>query len=173
MAISQVDVTRHLNVLRTFGLLSLGLLLPACQSRAPVVDLAAEKRAIEQASINFSSAETSGKPDSALTFMWDNAVLQPPDGPQVEGRDAVRAFYSPVRLSAPPADSAPPRSARTILISASGDLATEWGPGAIVVDLPTGPLLVRFKFLIVWERRAGVWKVRFNSWSGNVPPTAR
>ena len=56
------------------------------------------------------------------------------------------------------------------MISTSGDLATEWGPGAIVVNLPGGPLLVRFKFLIVWERRGGVWKVRFNSWNTNTPP---
>ena len=155
------------------GLLRLSLLLVACQPRGPVVDLAAEERAIEQASIDFSNAETSGKADSALAFMWDNAVLQPPDGPQVEGRDAVRAFYAPVKLSHPAADSTPPRSARTIQISSSGDLATEWGPGAIVVNLPTGPVLVRFKFLIVWQRREGVWKVRFNSWSETAPRASR
>ena len=147
-------------------------LLAACGTRGPSVDLAAEERAIKQASIDFSDAETSGKADSALAFFWDNAVLQPPDGPQVDGRDAIRAFYAPVKLSHPPADSMPPRSARTIQISASGDFATEWGPGAIVVTLPGGPLLVRFKFLVVWERRAGVWKVRFNSWSGTAPRTS-
>ena len=157
----------------SIGALSLSLLLAACQSRGAVVDLAAEERAIKQASIDFSDSETSGKPDSALAFMWDNAVLQPPDAPQVEGQEAIRAFYAPVKLSHPPADAAPPRSARTITISVSGDLATEWGPGAIVVNLPTGPLLVRFKFLIVWERRGGVWKVRFNSWSSSTAPANR
>ena len=149
------------------------LLVVACQSQGARVDLASAERAIQQASIDFSNAETSGKPDSALTFMWDNAVLQPPDGPQVEGRDAIRAFYAPVKLSHPPADSQPPRSARTIQISASGDMATEWGPGAIVVQLPTGPLFVRFKFLIVWEQRGGVWKVRFNSWNSLAPPATK
>lgn len=172
MAISQANLARHGRAVAIIGLLGISQLLAACQSRAAVVDLAAEELAIQQASIAFSNAETSGKTDSALAFMWDNAVLQPPDGPQIEGRDAVRLFYAPVALSAAPADSTPPRSARTIQISASGDLATEWGPGAIVVNLPNGPLLVRFKFLIVWERRAGVWKVRFNSWSGTAPAAA-
>ena len=172
MTSSKLRLSRQRAAAR-FGLLALSLLLAACQAREAVVDLAAEERAIKQASIDFSNAETSGKPDSALAFMWDDAVLQPPDAPQVAGRDAVRAFYAPVTLSPPPADSAPPRTARTIKISSSGDLATEWGPGAIVVNLPSGPLLVRFKFLIVWERRAGVWKVRFNSWSGNTPTASR
>ena len=151
------------------GGLGFMVLLAACGTRGPIVDLTAEEQAIKQASIEFSDAETSGKADSALAFIWDNAVLQPPDGPQVDGREAIRAFYAPVKLSPPPADSTPPRSARTIQISSSGDLATEWGPGAIVVTLPNGPLLVRFKFLIVWERRGGVWKVRFNSWSSTAP----
>jgi ketosteroid isomerase-like protein len=155
---------------RRAGLLLVSLLGVACQARAPQVDLAAQERAIRQASIDFSNAETSGKPDSALTFIWDNAVLQPPDGPQVEGREAIRAFYAPAKLSQPPADSMPPRTARAIQMSASGDLAVEWGLGAIVVQLPSGPLLVHFKFAIVWERRGGVWKVRFNSWSSVAPP---
>jgi ketosteroid isomerase-like protein len=142
------------------------LLTSACQSRDATVDLAAAKAAVMEASANFSRAETSAQPDSALTFMWADAVLQPPDSAQIEGRDAIRAFYGRVKLAPPPADSAPPLSARTIQISSSGDLAAEWGPGAIVVVSPTGPVLVRFKFMILWERRGGAWKLRFNSWSG-------
>jgi ketosteroid isomerase-like protein len=140
-------------------------LMSSCQSAGGTVDLTAARAAIEEASVRFSAAETSGKADSALSFTWDDAALQPPDTVQIEGREAIRAFYSRVTLSPPPADSTPPRSARTIQISTSGDLAAEWGPGAIVVQLPTGPRLVRFKFMILWERRNGVWKVRFNSWS--------
>jgi ketosteroid isomerase-like protein len=143
-----------------------GLLTSACQSRDAKADLAAAEAAVKEASAKFSRAETSGKPDSALTFMWDDAVLQPPDTTQIEGRDAIRAFYGRAQLAPPPADSAPPLSARTIQISSSGDLAAEWGPGAITVVSPTGPVLVRFKFMILWERRDGVWKLRFNSWSG-------
>lgn len=142
------------------------LLTSACQSRDVKVDLAAAEASVKEASANFSRAETSGKRDSALTFMWDDAVLQPPDTVQIEGREAIRAFYNRARLAPPAADSMPPLSARTIQVSSSGDLAAEWGPGAITVVTPTGPVLVRFKFMILWERRGGVWKLRFNSWSG-------
>jgi ketosteroid isomerase-like protein len=144
----------------------IALVASACQSRDAKADLVAAEAAVKEASANFSAAETSGKQDSALTFMWEDAVLQPPDTVQIEGRDAVRAFYSRAKHAPPPADSAPPRSARTIQISASGDLAAEWGPGAIEVVTPTGPVVIRFKFMILWERRGGIWKLRFNSWSG-------
>jgi S-formylglutathione hydrolase len=35
------------------------------------------------------------------------------------------------------------------------------------------PTIVRFKFVTVWERRGGVWKVRLNSWNADPSPTGR
>ena len=89
MTTSRAGLASARHVVAMIGLLSAGQLLAACQSRGAGVDLAAEEQAIKQASIDFSNAETSGKPESALAFIWDNAVLQPPDAPQVEGRDAI------------------------------------------------------------------------------------
>jgi len=156
--------------MRRLRLTSLALVLAACQPHAPAFDRAAEERAVKRASLEFSQAERSGRPDSAVAFMWEDAVLQPPGHAQIQGRDAIRAFYAPAILKTPPPDSAPPRPDFPVHLSESGDLAVEWGPSTIVVQPAGGPpIIVRFKFVTVWERRGGVWKVRLNSW--NADPT--
>ena len=85
-----------------------------------------------------------------VALFTEDAVWDSDKFGRFEGREAIRAFYAPVKLSPPPADSMPPRAARTIQMSASGDLAVEWGVGAIVVQLPPGPLLVHFKFCLLY-----------------------
>lgn len=155
----------------SIGIPCCALVLTACQSRAPLADLAAEQQTIKRVSLEFSRAERSGKPDSALAFMWEDAVLQPPGHAQIQGHDAIRAFLAPTILQATPADSAPPRPDFPVHVSASGDLAVEWGPGTIMVKGADGPpTIVRFKFVTVWERRDGVWKVRLNSWNADPQP---
>ncbi len=157
----------------SIGIASGALLLTACQPRAPLVDLVAEEQAIKRASVAFSAAERSGRPDSALAFMWDDAVLQPPGHAQIQGHDAIREFFAPTTLQTPPADSAPPRPDFPVHVSAGGDIAVEWGPSTIMVTTADGPpAIVRFKFVTVWERRGGVWKVRLNSWNADPPPNS-
>jgi ketosteroid isomerase-like protein len=58
--------------------------------------------------------------EAAIAMMWDDAVMQPPGAPQVEGHAAIRALYGAVEfisLDAGPLD-----------VRASGDLAAVWGP---------------------------------------------
>ena len=91
--------------------------------------------------------------------------MQPPGHRQIEGHDAIRAFFAPTKLQIPPGDSAPPRPVFPIHVSPGGDLAMEWGPSTIMVQGPNGPTVVHFKFVTVWERRGGIWKVLLNSWN--------
>jgi len=150
----------------SFGWLTLGLLLAACGPRGDSVDLEAEKRAIRQASLNWSKTERSGAHDWIPDVFWEDAVLQPPGRPQLQGHEEIGAFYAPATLR----DSGRPRPRFPLHISASGDLAVEWGRHSITVEQPDGPTLVRFEFVTVWERRDGVWKVRLNSWNDDVAP---
>ena len=145
----------------SFRWLPLALLLAACAPQGDPVDLEAEERAIRQASLNWSQTERSGAHNWVPDVFWHDAVLQPPGQAQLQGHEEIGAFYAPARLR----DSGQPRHRFPLHISASGDLAIEWGRGSITVEQPDGPTLVRFKFVTVWERRDGVWKVRLNSWN--------
>lgn len=145
----------------SYSLLILGLVLAACSPQVAPIDLEAEERAIRQASLSWSKTERSGTHDWVPEVFWEDAVLQPPGQPQLQGHAEILAFYARVKLR----DSGLTRPRFPLHISASGDLAVEWGRGSVSVEEPDGPALVRFKFVTVWERRGGIWKVRLNSWN--------
>jgi ketosteroid isomerase-like protein len=107
----------------SYGWLTLGLLAAACGPQGGPVDLEAEERAIRQASLNWSKTERSGAHDWVPDVFWEDAVLQPPGQPQLQGHEEIGAFYAPARLE----DSGRPRPRFPLHISASGDLAVEWG----------------------------------------------
>jgi ketosteroid isomerase-like protein len=152
--------TRGMALLTIAGL----LLGTACGRGGPAVDVAAEEAALRQRYQDFAAAEATNNADSALTFLWEDAVMQPPNAPQIQGHEAIRALYGSVTFV-----SLTPGPA-TAVVSASGDLAALWGPVTVVLQGPDGPITDHAKVVTVWQRRGGVWKVLANSWSSDTAP---
>ena len=57
------------------------------------MDLAAEEAAIRARSEALSALEGQKNADQAITFWADDAFAQPPGGPAVVGKEAIRALY--------------------------------------------------------------------------------
>lgn len=144
--------------------IGLMLLAAACGSSPPVVDVAAEEAALKQLSRDFAAAEVTNDADAALRFMWEDAVMQPPNAPQIQGHDAIRGLYGSVTFMS--LELGP----ITAVVSASGDLAALWSLMTVVLQGPDGPITDHGKSVTVWQRRDGVWKVLENSWSSNNAP---
>lgn len=131
------------------------------------MDLAAEEAAVRQRALAWGAAEATNDVDSALSYMWEDAVMQPPNAPQIQGHAAIRDLYESVRFVA--LDIVEPL---TVRVASSGDLAAVWagmtyelellGPGIMVVDTA--------KFVAVWEKRDDVWKVVENTWNSSRAP---
>lgn len=117
---------------------------------------------ITRATLDWAAAEASNNVDSALAFLWEDATMQPPNAPEIEGHVAIRAAYESVRFVSL---TVGPTKAR-----ASGGLAAIWGPLTVVLQGPDGPITLDQKFVAVWQQREGKWKVIENSWSPNAPP---
>lgn len=89
----------------------------------------------------------------------------PPNGPMVKGRTAIQARLkedmqkSPVTLKLTPIESA-----------ISGDQAYEAGTSAIT--LPDGRTQNE-KYLVVYKRVGGEWKVAFDIWNSDTPPASQ
>jgi ketosteroid isomerase-like protein len=88
--------------------------------------------------------------------------MQPPNAPQIEGHEAIRALYESVTFES--LDPGP------LTIRVSGDLGMIWSPRMTYTLVTSdGPFTDEAKFVAVWERRDGEWKVLENSWNSNVP----
>jgi len=139
-----------------------GLLAAACSSTQPAADNAATESAIRKLTLDWAAAEASNKVDSALGFLWEDATMHPPNSAEMQGHAAIRAAYQSVTFVS--------LTVGSTQVRASGDLAAIWGPLTVVIQGATGPITLDQKFVAVWQRRDGKWKVIENSWSDNAPP---
>jgi ketosteroid isomerase-like protein len=140
------------------------VLVLACSSLPPVVDNSATESAIRQATVDWVAAEASNNVDSALSYLWEDATMQPPNAPEIQGHAAIRAAYGSVTFVS--------LTVGPTKVRASADLAAIWGPLTVTIQGPSGPITLDQKFVAVWQRRDGEWKVIENSWNDNAPPQA-
>lgn len=144
--------------------LSLALLAAACRPGGPAVDVAAEESVVRERALAWAAAEASNDVDSALALMWEDAVMQPPGAPQVEGIEAIRGLYEAVTFLS--LEVGP----LTVKVGSGGDLAAVWGPLVYELEGPEGRVADEGKFVAVWERRDGEWRVLENTWNSDAPP---
>jgi len=141
--------------------LVVGALAAGCSAARPAVDDAVTAATIRQLTLEWVAAESSNNVDSALSFLWEDATMQPPNAPEIQGHSAIRAGYESVKFVS--------LTVGAIKVRASGNLAAIWGPLTVVIQGPAGPITLVQKFVAVWEQRNGKWKVIENSWSDNAP----
>ncbi len=134
-----------------------------CSGPVPPPNSKSVEDEIRRLNTDWIAAEASNNVESALAFIWDDATMQPPNGAEMQGHAAIRAAYESVRFIS--LTSGP----TTVSVGASADVAAIWGPLKVVIDGPNGPITLDQKFVAVWQKRNGVWKVVENSWNDNNP----
>jgi uncharacterized protein (TIGR02246 family) len=94
----------------------------------------------------------------------EDAKVLPPDAPVVEGRAAIRTFFRNLFEARPePADF----DEREIVVLGN----YTWRQGIYSLPLPGGSIEYG-KFIQLWKRENGVWKLHRSMWSPNGPPVA-
>ena len=147
------------------------LLVLAVSGCAPQVDTAAEQAAIEQATRDW--LEATNKPgeegaDGYVSFATEDAVLLPPNGARVDGRDAVRALI----LSYTQAEEfSITWEATRVEVSAAGDLAYSMGTYEYSLkDAEGNPVSDKGKSVDIWKKQADEsWKVAVVIWNSDEP----
>lgn len=142
--------------------------LYACSTPAPGKKAALD--AMIARSDAMQAAEASMKTDSVLAFWADDAVIQLPGAPQIEGRDAVRAFYSGMFATAGlrKFEVIPGR----VELATSMDLAYEYGVTRTTVMGPKGDSIESGKYLRVWKKFGNTWLVVAESGSNDASSPA-
>ena len=146
---------RRLTFLLSAVLLSLASLSP----RAQGTDVRA---AIEAANAKFGAAW--GKKDAAaVTALYTaNATLLPPNVPRVTGAEAILEFWKAGLAAAPPA-----AKLTSTEVEAHGDTAHEVGTYQMFAS--DGTVVETGKYIVVWKREGGQWKLHRDMWNADMP----
>ncbi|HZH90620.1 MAG TPA: DUF4440 domain-containing protein [Pyrinomonadaceae bacterium] len=121
--------------------------------------------------INLKFAELFKHGDAAgvAALYTADAHLMPPDTPPVRGADAIEAFWrGAMKMGVKSA------TLETVEVESSGgDLATEIGQFTLGMDAPGGGRAEMIgKYIVLWKRDGGVWKLHADIWNGNAPASA-
>lgn len=124
------------------------------------VDVAAERAAIEALSRDYLTANRAGDHAKIAALYADDALLLPADKPAVRGRAGVDAYLA--ANDSEPVDIT--FSDQSFVVAESGELAYEIGS-------TTRPNYVG-KYLTIWRKIDGQWRIVVDSWNGDAPAMA-
>ena len=124
----------------------------------------AEIRALDA---EWSKAATAKKIDQVMKFYASDGSIVWPDYPPAKGHAAIRAAWDKLCGDVP--DMYLDFEPTHIEVSSGGDMASDFGlvhfaPGAKPDDIESTA-----KYLVVWKREHGAWKVFYDCWNRNAP----
>ncbi|MEY8831448.1 DUF4440 domain-containing protein [Sedimentitalea sp. XS_ASV28] len=131
-------------------------------------ETATEERTDAQAiqAIHKEWAELIAEKDSAAigTLYAENAVLMAPGEPVVEGAKAIEARWAR-QLTLDGFDFS--LTPQQLVVSSSGDLAHDRGSYDFAATLPQGAITDTGKYVLVWQKIDGDWKVIADIFNSN------
>ena len=106
--------------------------------------------------------------EAVVGLYADDAILYPPDGPKVEGKAAIRAYYA-AWLGANTVSDAKILESHS---KNSGDLSTSWGEVSLTTKPKAGgePTTFKVRATSVAARRGGKWLYITDHASAPLPP---
>ena len=148
---------------------AIGMLL-SLPAAAFAVEPPADPGAIFQAGTNeWIDAYNAGEPDRVIALYSQDAIVMPPDAPSVTGDAALRSFLADEMAAAK-------QNKITIVLTGddeadtSGDLG--WHRGTFKVVGEGGASLGTGKFLEIWQRQQGKWRITRDIWNNDASTAA-
>jgi len=127
-----------------------------------------DKAAIRALDAEWSKAATAKDVDRVVKFYAKDGSVVWPDQPIATGHKAIRASWKKAFNDAPGMylDFKPTH----IEISSGGDMASDFGLVHFAPNAKPGDTQNTAKYLVVWKREKGAWKVLYDSWNWNSMP---
>ena len=149
------------------SLVSLAVLVAACQPATPKVDAAAEEAAIRAQVAAFQAAVTSYDEAAIGAVYAPDAGLLPANMPRLTGRAAIEQFFGVLE----PAKVTLTLTPTSVVVGAAGDIAVEEGTWTWSNPLPDGSALTdNGKYLVAWKKIDGTWLMQTDIWNSDNPP---
>lgn len=145
---------------------------PAVEEETPaeeaaVVDAAAVEDSIRAVNARFERAVLEGDSVAVADLYTDDGVLLAPGAPRVEGRAGIRTAFGSMIAGMREFDLETDR----VEVTDSGETAWEIGSYALVLETPDGGTIRdEGKYLVVWERVDGTWRLAADMFNSDFPP---
>ena len=156
-------MSRHL----AFALLLIAtVILSGCAGhKGSSVDTESIEAQIRQSDLALLRAEEQRDLDRVMEMIAPGAVFQPPGFSPIVGHGAIRQFYDTQWFTLPFIEiSGTPEK---IVVASSGDLAYFDGRSYMVIEISGERTVAAGKYLGVWQKISGKWKLAAISWSAN------
>jgi ketosteroid isomerase-like protein len=134
-------------------------LVAGCQT-TPTTDTADEAKKIMALESEWSNRFADGDIEWIMDLHASGAIQMPPSAPPVVGHEALRAQWKGMIQNLDASFMSTEAH-----VAASGDMA--YDIGTVTINGPDGPIPA--KYLIVWIREDGKWKVAVDMFSTNQP----
>ena len=140
--------------------------LGGCDSiKSSSVDSESIEAQIRQADLALLRAEEQRDLEGVMDFIAPHAVFQPPGYPPIVGHESIRQFYDTQWFKLPFIEiSGTPEA---IVVGSAGDMAYFDGRSQMVVEISGERTVAAGKYLGVWQKISGKWKLAAISWSAN------
>jgi len=120
---------------------------------------------IEAVNKELLAAISSGDAAGVTALYTEDAKLLPPNSEILEGREAIQAFWQGgMDMGIKEA------KLETVIVEAQGDAAYEIGKYTLIIKPTGGPVITdKGKYLVVWKRQDGSWKLHADSFHTSLP----
>jgi len=127
-----------------------------------------DEAAIRALDAEWSKAATAKDVARVVQFYAKDGSVVWPDQPVATGHKAIRASWKQAYKATPKMylDFKPTH----IEISGGRDMATDYGLVHFAPNAKPGDTQNTAKYLVVWKRQNGAWKVAYDSWNWNSAP---
>lgn len=129
----------------------------------PVVDVEAERQIVEKLVVDSMEAVVRKDIDAVMSIYTDNAIFQPPNEPQYQGKEIYQKHLEELLLNIVPLNV----SSSEIKVAQSGDIAYYAGKYLLIFEGTEGNVEFPGKFLYVLNKINDEWKVVIASRTGD------
>ena len=144
------------------------LVCGATSGCAQRVDVAFEQATLFNRDTEWSRAAEGKDVEAILSFVADDAIFFPPDGPMLRGREIIRRFWS--ELAETP-DVSLSWEATDAVVSSAGVMGYTYGIAQVTRKDEEGNTdTERSKYVTIWKKQPdGSWQVVADIWNSNEP----
>ena len=148
-------------LIKVMVMLGVSLAQFSCNSQDSI-DAGLIRKSIEVANANYSQAIQKGNLADVVAAYTDDAIMVPPDGDLVKGKQAIEEYYGKLfQMGMKGIEMT------TIEVEGSGGTVYEIGKTKVLIH-PEGKeaILDSTKYLVIWSHQAGgAWKVQVDIWN--------